>query len=71
VGFDLTMHGKPERLPDGFPGKAEGYPEWYRMRPHAMALMAAVLGDLGVLVDQDAPPLPTWPPHGLWLADTS
>lgn len=65
MGFDLTMRGTPQGLPEGFPGKAEGHPEWYRMRPHAMTLMAAVLGDLGVLVEQDAPLLPTWPPPGL------
>jgi len=59
------MRGTPEGLPDGFPGKADGHPEWYRMRGFAMAVMAAILEDLGVLVHQEAPALPIWPPHEL------
>ncbi len=35
------------------------------MQSHAMAVMAALLWDLGVLVDREAPPFPSWPPPGL------
>lgn len=65
MGFDLTMRVEPASLPTAWPAELADHPAWYRLRPHAMAVMVAILRELGVLVDLDAPPFPSWPPNGL------